>query len=202
MELLNLGGRESSHRRGPHGTGIALGRYSMVQSSPRQSNRGYTLIELLVVVVILALMLLIGLPWFMKISQRNALKSAAREIQITLSAARMTAVKRNGPVTVAIASLTPPIRLQVVEPDPPVPTPTALPHYVILPANAIQFNATPVAPIIFGADGRLQTTPLGALTPSLEMIVEGPVNGPVKNQIKIRTTRGGAVQVVTPVDWQ
>ena len=43
---------------------------------------------------------------------------------------------------------------------------------------------------------------MGALTPSLQMIVEGPANGPVRNQIKIQAARGGGVRVVTPVDWQ
>ena len=79
-------------------------------------SRGYTLAEMLIVLAIVGLMAVVGIPWFMKLMQRQALKSAAREIQITLNAARMTAVKRNAPVSVAIASLTPPISFQVVEP--------------------------------------------------------------------------------------
>src|SRR5262249_32074828 len=146
------------------------------------------------------------IPWFMKLMQRQALKSAAREIQITLTAARMTAVKLNAPVSVAIVSTTPPIQFQVVEPAPPAPTPTLPPKMVALNANAVRFVQTPNntnGAVVFGGDGRLMVTPpLNALTPSLQMIVEGPANGPVRNQIQINTNSAGAVKVVTPVDWQ
>ena len=96
----------------------------MVQSTTARRIHGYTIVEILIVLAVLALLTLIAIPWFVKISQRNALKSAAREIQITLTAARMTAVKRNAPVSVVFASLTPPMRMVVIEPQPPAPTPT------------------------------------------------------------------------------
>jgi prepilin-type N-terminal cleavage/methylation domain-containing protein len=177
----------------------------MVQSTSLLRSRGYSLVELLVVLAILALMTVIGIPWFMKLMQRQALKSAAHDIQITLTAARMTAVKRNAPVSVVITSLTPPIQLQVVEPAPPAPTPTLPPKVLSLPANAVRFFQTPNTTggtIAFGGDGRLTTPPALLTTPALVMIVEGPANGPVRNQIQIQTNRAGSVKVVTPVDWQ
>jgi hypothetical protein len=45
------------------------------------------------------------------------------------------------------------------------------------------------------------TPPLPLQTP-LQMIVEGPANGPVRNQIQINTIAAGTVKIVTPVDWQ
>jgi prepilin-type N-terminal cleavage/methylation domain-containing protein len=177
----------------------------MVPSTSRQSQ-GYTLAEMVIVVGIVGILAAFSVPYLGKISQRNNLKSAVRELQSTILAARMTAVKRNAPVSLAIVSLTPPITFQVIEPQPPAPTPTIPPKYVILPANAVRFVETPNTSngaIAFGGDGRLITTPpLPATTPALRMIVEGPANGPVRNQIKIDTTRGGAVRIVTPVDWQ
>ena len=164
------------------------------------------MMELLVVLAIVGLMAAAGIPWFMKVMQRQALKAAAHEIQTTLAAARMTAVKLNSPVSVAIVSTTPPISFQVIEPAPPAPTPTIGPKMVILNANAVRFVATPKSTggsIVFGGDGRLQVTPpLSATTPALRMIVEGPANGPVRNQIQIDTQASGAVRIITPVDWQ
>ncbi|HEY1250869.1 MAG TPA: GspH/FimT family pseudopilin [Thermoanaerobaculia bacterium] len=176
----------------------------MVQSASLLRSRGFSLLELLVVLAILALMTAVGIPWFMKLSQRQALKAAAREIETTLAAARMTAVKRNAPVSVVILSLTPPISFQTIEPAPPAPTPTIPPRSVVLNANAVRFFATPAATggtITFGGDGRLATPP-PLPTPAIRMIVEGPANGTVRNQIQIDTTRGGAVRIITPVDWQ
>ena len=180
----------------------------MVSSRTVRRVHGYTIVEVMVVLAVLALLTLIAVPWFLKISQRQALKSAAREIQITLTAARMSAVKRNAPVSVAFLSLTPPIRMQVIEPAPPAPTPTLPPSQVILPQNAARVFATPEwssGAVIFGADGRLMRTPAATsatvLTPA-RIILEGPVNGSVRNRVEIQTSERGSVKVVTPVDWQ
>jgi type II secretory pathway pseudopilin PulG len=161
-------------------------------------------VELLVVLAILAMMTLIAVPWFVKISQRSALKSAAQEVSITLAAARMTAVKLNQPVNVVIANVTPPIQLQIVEPNPPAPTKTPIPKDVFLPANAVQFVQTPNATggtISFGGDGRLVNFPLA--TPAI-MIVEGPpgVVASKRNQITIQTDSTGRIKIITPTDWK
>ena len=73
---------------------------------------------------LMAMMALVATPWFVKLHQRNQIKSAALEIQTTLLAARMKAVKLNQPVSVVITSVTPPIEFQTIQPNPPAPTPT------------------------------------------------------------------------------
>ena len=162
------------------------------------------MLELLIVLAIMGILAAVGIPWFMKLMQRQALKAAAHDIQTTLAAARMTAVKQNGLVSVSILSVTPPLQFQVIEAPPPAPTPTMPPRILSLNANAVRFVATPSnGLVVFGGDGRLRVTPpLGATTPALRMIVEGPANGPVRNQIFIDTNAAGAVRIVTPVDWQ
>lgn len=178
----------------------------MVPSTSLLRTRGFTMLELLIVLAIMGILAAVGIPWFMKVMQRQRLKAAVHEIQTTLAAARMTAVKLNAPVSVAIVSTTPPIQFQVVEPAPPAPTPTLPSRFVSLDANAVRFVSTPNSTggaVVFGGDGRLMVTPpLSVLTPSLQMVVEGPANGPVRNQIKIDTNAAGAVRITTPVDWQ
>jgi hypothetical protein len=117
----------------------------------------------------------------------------------------MTAVKLNAPVSVTILSTTPPIQFQIVEAPPPAPTPTLPPRLLSLNANAVRFVTTPIntnGAIVFGGDGRIMVTPPLPLQTPLQMIVEGPANGPVRNQIQINTNAAGTVKIVTPVDWQ
>ena len=169
-------------------------------------SRGFSLVELIVVVAIMASLSLIAVPWFFKISQRNAFKSAAREIQMTLLAARMKAVKRNQPVTVLITSVGPPIELQTLETNPPAPTPTHVPGHIALPATAAQFVQTPNAgsgAITFGGDGRVTNFPfVPAPTPAAQMILRGPVGATTNNQIKINAHFNGRIEVVTPTNWE
>jgi prepilin-type N-terminal cleavage/methylation domain-containing protein len=170
----------------------------------RDRRAGFSLVELLVVMGILAMMALVTVPWFIKLAQRNQIKSAARELSITLAAARMRAVKANRPVSVVITQLTPPMELRIVEATPPAPTPTPKPGLLILPATAARFVETPNAPggwVTFGGDGRLVNPP-PVPTPALVYTLEGPVNATVRNQIKIEATLGGGIQIVTPTNWQ
>ena len=176
----------------------------MSVSTSLRRSRGYTLAEVLIVLVILALLSLIAIPWLLRVSQRNALKSAARELAITLAGARMTAVKQNAPVNVVIAAVTPPLEFQVVESAPPAPTPTRQPQDLMLPPNAALLKETPAAAggaIAFGGDGRLQGFP--PLTPAV-YILEGPVNANVnvRNQIRVQAEASGKISVVTPVNWK
>lgn len=154
---------------------------------------------------IMALMAVVVGPWFMRISQRNQLKSAAREIQSTLLAARMKAVKRNAPVTVLIASMGPPIVLQTVEPPPAALTPTPVPARLELPAKSAQLIETPNSAggaIVFGGDGRLAnfsnaTAPFGAT-----MTIQGPIGAANTNDIFFQIRLNGKVTVRTPVVWK
>jgi prepilin-type N-terminal cleavage/methylation domain-containing protein len=163
--------------------------------------RGFSLVELSIVVALIAMMALIGAPWLVKIHQKNQVKSAAREIQTTLLAARMKAVKHNQQVSVVISAITPSIELQTIEPPVPTPNPTALPQILKLPARAVEFVATPAAAggvVVFGGDGRLAnfTNP----TPAVYQI-QGPVGKVMPTPVAIRVSSGGRVEVVTPTVW-
>ena len=178
---------------------------AMLHRKSLRRDHGFSFIELLVVMAILAALLLVGIPWFFKISQRNALKSAAREVQTTLLAARIKAVNRNAPVSVLITSLGPPVELQTLEPNPPAPTPTHVPVNLTLPAKAARLFATPKATggtVTFGGDGRLVNPPLNP-TPgaALYYTLEGPVGAATPNRIQINTDTSGRVTVITPVNW-
>lgn len=166
-------------------------------------DRGFSIIELLVVFMIIGALSLVAVPWFYKIAQRNSLKSAAREVQTTLLAARVKAVNRNRPVSVLITSLGPPVEFQTLEPNPPAPTPTRAPLNLTLPSRAARLYETPTAAggiITFGGDGRLVNPPLQP-TPGLQYILEGPVGAATPNRITIKADTSGRIAVVTPVDW-
>ncbi len=166
-------------------------------------NCGFSLVELLIVMAILAAVSLVGIPWFVKISQRNELKSAAREVQTTLLAARVKAVNRNRPVSIVITSLGPPVAFQTIEPNPPAPTPTHVPVNLTLPAKSARLQETPFAgggTVTFGGDGRLVNPPLQP-TPGLRYVLEGPIGAATPNQIKIYADTSGRVVVVTPTNW-
>jgi prepilin-type N-terminal cleavage/methylation domain-containing protein len=156
---------------------------------------GFSLAEMLVVVAMVGIMALAAVPWFVKISQRQQIKSAAREISIALAAARMTAVKRNAQVSFVASSTTPPLEFQTIEPNPPAPTPTPLPRTLRLPAKAARFQGSAPPPIIFGGDGRVAA---GAQT----IIIEGPIGMATPNAITIFTNGNGRIEVRTPTVWQ
>jgi prepilin-type N-terminal cleavage/methylation domain-containing protein len=165
-------------------------------------GRGFSLAELMIVVALIAMMSLLAVPWFIKLYQRNQIKSAAREIQTTLLAARMKAVKRNQQVSVVISSVTPPLGFQTIEPAPPAPTPTPRPSLLSLPAGAAEFVATPASTggtVTFGGDGRL--TNFTAPTPAVYEI-QGPVGKVLPTPVSIRIHSSGRVEVVTPAVWQ
>lgn len=164
-------------------------------------ERGFSLVELCIVVALIAIMSLIGAPWLVKTHQRNQVKSAAREIQTTLLAARMKAVRRNQQVSVSIASVTPPLELHTNEPIPPAPTPTPVIGVLKLPASAVEFVTTPASGggiVIFGGDGRLVnfTNP----TPAVYEI-QGPVGKVMPTPVAIKVNAAGRVEVVMPKDW-
>jgi prepilin-type N-terminal cleavage/methylation domain-containing protein len=186
------------------GMGIAHVSIAMFRSTFTRRNRGFSLIELVVVMGIMAALALVAIPWFTKISQRSALKSAAREVQTTLLAARMKAVKRNQNVSVAITP-GPPVVLAIVEPQPPAPTPTSAPQYLALPPRSAFMYSTPIAPsgvIPFAGDGRIPLVVTPLATPgAYEYVLRGPVGVATPNEVKVQVWPNGRVVVVTPTDW-
>src|SRR5262245_53693601 len=185
--------------------GIAQMSAAMSPVRAMRRDRGFSLIELLVVMAIIAAVSLVGIPWFVKISQRAQLRSAAFELQTTLLAARIKAVRRNQPVSVVINSVAAPVELLTVEPPPPAPTPTVAPARMALPARAAILFATPVASggtVTFSGDGRINMAPTPNPTPGAwEYVLQGPVGAPTPNRIRVQAWPNGRVVVVTPTNW-
>ena len=67
------------------------------------SEQGFTLIETLIVVAIMGIAALIALPNYLVWQSRSELRQAVTEVQNQLLLARMAALSRNAPVTVAIS---------------------------------------------------------------------------------------------------
>ncbi len=165
--------------------------------------KGFSLIELLVVLAIIALVALVGMPWLVKIGQRSQLKSAASEIQTTLMAARIKAVKRNQPVNIMITP-GPPVTLMTIEPPPPTPNPTIAPAQLTLPSKAAFLYATPNVAggtVSFGGDGRLSMPTPNPTPGAYEYVIRGPVGVATPNEIHVQAWPNGRVVVVTPKDW-
>lgn len=178
--------------------------------SPRMSRalglsvpRGFSTIELLVVLVLLVLLASVSIPFYGKIRRRTELRSAAMEIGTTLVAARMKAVRYNSTVRVVASPQGP------AEPGPsissetltPVPTPYPSSNSkVIISGSAMRFVSTPSGGSIdFDGNGRRVAPPVE--TPG-RIVIEGPTNSGVKNQITIDVSTSGKVQIVTPAVWQ
>jgi prepilin-type N-terminal cleavage/methylation domain-containing protein len=173
------------------------GMHRLRTSGLSRREGGFSLVELIIVLALVAAMALIAVPWFVKISQRQQIQSAAREIAVALTAARMTAVKRNTQISFVVSSSgTAPLEFQTVEPNPPAPTPTPVPRTLRLPARAARFKGPTPSAIIFGGDGRI------AVSTGQSFVIEGPVGMATPNPITINVNGSGRVEVVTPTSWQ
>ena len=73
------------------------------KTSPATSETGFTLIEMLIVMAIMGIAVLIALPNYLVWQSRAELRQAITEVQNQLLLARMAALSRNAPVTVAIS---------------------------------------------------------------------------------------------------
>jgi prepilin-type N-terminal cleavage/methylation domain-containing protein len=83
--------------------------YSITKKIKRQKTRlafsetGFSLIEMLIVVAIMGIAGVIALPNYLVWQSRSELRQAVTEVQNQLLLARMAALSRNAPVTVAIS---------------------------------------------------------------------------------------------------
>lgn len=164
---------------------------------------GFTLLETLIVIAIIGLATVVAIPYFASVSRRQRLVSAAHEIQQSLLAARMRAVRANQNTSLLITAAAPGgavHELDTIAPDNP---PAPLPPPVVksyLPANALEFVTLPANnKVTFGGDGRVIAPP--APTPGV-IVVQGPVGSPILNQVTIRANSTGRIQVVTPAVWK
>ena len=166
-------------------------------------SEGFTLVELLIVLALIAITALVGMPWLIKIGQRSQLKSAASEVQTTLMAARIKAVKRNQAVNIFVTP-GPPVVLETVEPPVPTPNPTLVPAQIGLPSKSAFLYATPNIAggiVSFGGDGRLAMPTPNPTPGCYEYVLRGPVGVPTPNEVHVQAWPNGRVVVVTPKDW-
>ncbi|MCA1580586.1 MAG: GspH/FimT family pseudopilin [Acidobacteria bacterium] len=166
--------------------------------------RGFTAVELVVVLAIVGIVAAVAIPALSRTLRRSQFRSAAREIQTSLLAARMRAVRRNLPASVLVvpASASAPSHvLQTIEADTPAPTPTPQPSAQhAISSGSLVFLTLPASnKITFDGNGR-RIAPAGAA--AADIVVEGPTGAGDRNQITIRTSPTGRVEVVTPAVWQ
>jgi prepilin-type N-terminal cleavage/methylation domain-containing protein len=164
----------------------------MSSKTSSRGERGFTLIELLVVMAIIALMALVAAPWFLKLAQRNQVRSAAREVQTSLLAARMAAVKRNLPARVQITKATSGMSAHLVEVFEEItPTPRLVNRAEV--SKRVDFPGT-VPTVIFQGDGRTAA--------DATITVRGVSGASVTNDISIVVHQNGRVEFVEPTDWK
>lgn len=158
---------------------------------------GFTLPELLIVVVIVAVVALVAAPWFARVSQRNKLRSGAREVQTTLLAARMIAVRAGQPASVRITPApagTAHHRLETwLEAAPPRRV-----RELLLSTQVRFVTLPPGNDVVFTADGRR----VPPSTVHEDIVIEGPVGSALTNQITLQTWENGRVEFVLPTEWR
>jgi prepilin-type N-terminal cleavage/methylation domain-containing protein len=175
----------------------------MIPARVFRGATGFTLMETLVVVAIIGLATVVAIPYLARTSRRQRLVGAAHEIQQSLLAARMRAVRANQNTSLLITAAAPGEvvhELDTIAPDnPPAPPPPPV-GKAYISASALAFVTLPVNnKVTFGGDGRVIAPP--APTPGV-ITVQGPVGSPVLNQVTIRVNSTGRIEVVTPAVWQ
>lgn len=152
----------------------------------------------MVVMAIIAAMALAISPWFLKIMQRNTMKSAAQEMSITFAAARMRAVKRNLPAEVRITIASPTQGFHLLETFEMV-VPTAikvgesrLTEKVFFPTSGL--------PGPYGNPGTLTARflPDGRTSAPLWFTIRGPLGAGTQNNLTVSILQNGKINVLGP----
>lgn len=175
----------------------------MIRIRVYRGEAGFTLLETLVVLAIISLATVAAIPYLVKSGRRQRLVGAAHEIQQSLLAARMRAVRANQNASLLITAAAPgqgSHELDTIAPDnSPAPTPPPV-NKSYLPASDVEFVTLPLNnKVTFGGDGRVIAPP--APTPGV-ITVQGPVGSTTLNQVTIRANSTGRIEVVTPAVWQ
>ena len=161
-------------------------------------SRGFSIIELMVVMAIIAAMSLAAAPWFLKIMQRNLMKSSAAEMSVTFAAARMRAVKRNVPaeVRITIASSTQPFHLletfEMVQPIELKVGEARLTPKVEFPPRDGSASVSQPARLI------ARFTPDGRTGSPLWFTIRGPVGAGTQNDVTVSISTSGKINVLGP----
>jgi type IV fimbrial biogenesis protein FimT len=67
---------------------------------------GFTLLELMIVLVVLAVILVLGVPSMQSLLHRNRLRSEAGRLMVAINMARSEAIMRNSPVSICPSQMT------------------------------------------------------------------------------------------------
>jgi Tfp pilus assembly protein FimT len=152
----------------------------------------------MVVMAIIAAMALAISPWFLKIMQRNTMKSAAQEMSITFAAARMRAVKRNLPaeVRITIASSTQGFHLletfEMVQPIEIKVGESRITGKVFFPTGGLPPSMGNPSPLTarFLPDGR-------SALPQW-FTIRGPIGAGSQNNLTVSVNQNGKINVIGP----
>ena len=177
---------------------IALHRPEMSPLRPASRSRGYSIVELMIVMAIIAIMALAATPWFLKIMQRNTLKSAAQEMSITFAAARMRAVKRNLPaeVRITIASGTQSFHLletfEMVQPIALKVAEARITSKVVFPTSGLPVGFENPVPL------EVRFLPDGRTAAPLWFTIRGPLGAGTQNDLTTSVLATGKINVLGP----
>lgn len=156
-------------------SGAAMLRHLKTTGRFCSNQVGFTLIETLIVVAIIGIAGLIGLPNYLVWQSRSELRQAVTEVQNQLLLARMAALSRNTPVTVAISLSNGAVQTAVTNTATGVQVMAALsvqlPHVVDLKTGpSAAWASVPTASVSFNSMGMRTGGPGPTLNQELAMV--------------------------------